>query len=112
MAGINPAMTSDYDERLAANPLDLRPRRGAFDLAGSALWLRPRFARGAAAAVGQNNVTDGGIRRRHGVEAIYLVDFIVERAAHDQPHHHFDAFGAGLAHVIDVRNLYELLRIL
>jgi hypothetical protein len=57
-------------------------------------------------------VADRGVRRRHGVEAIDFVDLVVERAAHDEPHHHLDAFGAGLAHVIDVRNLGELLRVL
>jgi hydrogenase/urease accessory protein HupE len=57
-------------------------------------------------------VTDGGVGRRHRIEAIDFVDLIAERAAHYQPHHHLDAFGAGLAHVIDMRNLDELLRIL
>ncbi len=57
-------------------------------------------------------MTDRGVRRRHGVEAVDLVDLVVERAAHDEPHHHLDAFGAGLAHVFEMRNLDEPLRIL
>src|SRR5207244_11796359 len=33
-------------------------------------------------------------------------------AAHDQPHHHLDAFGAGLTHEFEMRDARELLGIL
>ena len=32
-------------------------------------------------------------------------DLAAKRAAHDQPHHHFDAFAAGFAQIFDVRNM-------
>ncbi len=57
-------------------------------------------------------MTDGRVRCRHGVEAVDLVNLVSERAAHDQPHHHLDPFGAGLAHVVEMRDLGELHRIL
>src|SRR5262245_59531642 len=38
-----------------------------------------------------------------------LADLVVERTAHDQPHHELDAFRARIAHVIDVRNARELV---
>ena len=55
---------------------------------------------------------DRRVRRRHGVEAVDLVHLVVERPAHDQPHHHLDAFGAGLAHVVEMRDARELLGVL
>ena len=91
-------------------PLISRARRRASILPAAVLACPPTF-RGAAMRL-QNDVADRGVRRGHGVEAIDLVDLVVERAAHDQPHHHLDAFGAGLAHVFDVRNAGELLRVL
>src|SRR5438094_949775 len=73
-------------------------RGGGFGLAGD-------FAlTGRLAPVLENDVSDCGVRRRHGVEAIDLVDLVVERTAHDQPHHHLDAFGSGLAHELEVRD--------
>src|SRR5580704_682833 len=102
MAGTSPAMTT-----LTADAISLRARGGAFVFRGRLVLARLR----ALSAVGENNMADGGIGGRHGVETIDLVDFLIESAAHDQPHHHLDAFGAGLAHVVDVRNLDELLRI-
>ncbi len=60
----------------------------------------------------EDDVADRRVRGRHGVEAVDLVNLVVERAAHDQPHDHLDAFGAGLAHVLDVRDARELLRVL
>ena len=83
------------------------PRRASI-LAGM-LGRRPL---GGALAVLEDDVPDRGVRGRHGVEAIDLVDLVVERAAHDQPHHHLDAFGAGLAHVFEMRDARELLRVL
>src|SRR5262249_36263839 len=84
-------------------------RRRALVLDGG--WLVLTRGLCATPMVFENNVTDRGVRRRHCVEAVDLVDLVVERAAHDQPHHHLDAFGAGLAHVIDMRDLDELLRV-
>ena len=55
---------------------------------------------------------DCGIRGGHRVEAVDLLHVVVERAAHDQPHDHLDAFGARLAHIFDVRDASELLRVL
>ena len=54
-------------------------------------------------------MADGRVRCRHVVEAVHLLDLRVERPAHDEPHHQLDAFGARLAHVVDVRHLRERL---
>src|SRR5580704_5825999 len=101
-----------HDENvLTANAVDFRARRGAFHLAGGLFC----FARGLLRATAmrlQNDVPDRGVGGRHGVEAIDLVDLVFERAAHDQPHHHLDAFGAGLAHIFEVLDAGELLRVL
>src|SRR6202048_2352465 len=85
-------------------------------MAGLAARRLFAFGRGgmlaaASASVLEYYMTDGGVRGRHGVEAIDFLHVVVERAAHDEPHHHFDAFGTGLAHVFDVGNARELLRI-
>src|SRR5207244_3035735 len=69
------------------------------------------LARGLAAVL-KNDVAHRGVRRRHSVEAVDLFHPLVECPAHDQPHDHFDPFGAGLAHVVDVRDARELLGIL
>src|SRR6516165_9493731 len=47
------------------------------------------FGRGGTPAPGpasifQNDVTDSGIRGRHGVEAINFLNVVVERAAHNE----------------------------
>src|SRR6185312_1612743 len=55
----------------------------------------------------EDEVTDGGIRGRHGVEAVDLLHLLVECAARDQPHHQFDAFRAGFADVVDMRDLRQ-----
>src|SRR5690348_6783608 len=53
----------------------------------------------------ENEMTHRRVRGGHGVEAVHLLHLIVERAARDQPHHQLDAFRAGLADVIDMRDL-------
>src|SRR5580704_12687879 len=80
----------------AAKAVDLCPCRSALELARGRLALASGFA--ATHAILKDDVSDRRIGRRHSVEAIDLVDLVVERTAHDEPHHHLDAFGAGLAH--------------
>src|SRR5262249_35356976 len=56
----------------------------------------------------QDEVADGGIARRHVIETVpdggllAAVD-VAHGAARDQPHHKFDAFAAGLPHIVDMR---------
>ena len=52
------------------------------------------------------------VRRRHVIEAMDFLDLVVQRAAHDQPHHQFNAFRAGLAQIFEVRNFHQRLGIL
>ena len=40
----------------------------------------------------QDDVAERGVRRGHMIEAIGLAHVVVQRTAHDQPHHHFYAF--------------------
>src|SRR5215472_14230868 len=63
-----------------------------------------------SALVFENQMADGRAGGRHGIEAVDLAHVVVERPAHDQPHHHLDAFRARLAHVVEVRDLDQLLR--
>src|SRR5215831_13238175 len=44
------------------------------------------------------------------IEAVHGTDFLVERAAHDEPHHELDPFGPRLAHILDVRHTRESVR--
>src|SRR5262245_2502447 len=118
MRGPSPRMTRNYSHRRrsTANAIDLGARSRALMLGGGRLVPASRrlvLTGGlrATAMVFKNDVTDRGVRRRHRVEAVDFVDLVVERTAHDQPHHHLDAFGAGLAHVLDVRDARELLGI-
>jgi len=67
---------------------------------------------GRLAPVLENDVAHRGVGGRNRVEAINLVDLVIERAAHDEPHHHLDALGSRLAHVLHMRNAAELLGIL
>src|SRR4029079_4497064 len=73
---------------LALADVRLGARGGALHLALARLGL--------GVAHRQDAVPGRVVRRRHGVEAIDLVGLLAERAAHDQPHDHLDAFGAGL----------------
>ena len=56
-------------------------------------------------------MADSRVGGGHGVEAITLMHLLIERAAHDEPHHHLDAFAAGFAQVFDVRNGPRLLAV-
>src|SRR5882762_7764313 len=58
------------------------------------------------------DMADSGVRCRHRVEAVRLFHVVIERAAHDQPHHHLDTFGARFAHIVDMRDPGEGDRIL
>src|ERR1700733_6592064 len=58
----------------------------------------------ASARIFQNQMAHRRIGGRHMLKAMQLADLGVERTAHDQPHHEFDAFGARLTDVIDVRD--------
>src|SRR5215218_1798114 len=51
------------------------------------------------------------VRRGHVIETIRLAHAVAERAAHCEPHHHLDAFGTRLAHVLRVRDLREPRRV-
>jgi len=46
---------------------------------------------GRAPEIFQYDVADGGIRCGNVIKAMHLAYLRVERAAHDQPHHEFDA---------------------
>src|SRR5215472_17098267 len=59
----------------------------------------------------KNDVPDSRIVGRYSIKPVDFIDLIIKRTAHDQPHDHFHAFRAGLAHVLDVWNARELLRI-
>jgi hypothetical protein len=48
-------------------------------------------------------MADSRVRRRHRVEPINFIDMIIERAAHDQPHDHFNPLGASLTHLVKMR---------
>src|SRR5688572_22050274 len=39
----------------------------------------------------ENDVSDRRIRSRHVIEPVNLLHIIIERAAHDEPHHQLDA---------------------
>ena len=45
------------------------------------------------------------------IEAVELINLCVQRSAHDQPHDHLDAFRSRFAHIIDVWNPREAVRI-
>ena len=55
---------------------------------------------------------DGGVGGRYCIEPVDFLGLVIERAAHDQSHHHFDTLGLSLAHVFDVRDAGELLGVL
>ena len=56
----------------------------------------------ASARILENDVTDGGVRCRDVIETVHLAGIGFERAAHDEPHDERDAFGARLAHVLEM----------
>jgi hypothetical protein len=45
------------------------------------------------------------------IEPVELIDLCAQRSAHDQPHDHLDAFRPRFAHIIDVWNPREAVRI-
>src|SRR5512134_161168 len=59
----------------------------------------------------QDDMAQRRVRCRNVIVAMDFLDLVAQRPAHDQPHHQLDAFGSGLAHVFDMRNLRELLRL-
>src|SRR5690349_7263075 len=67
-----------------------------------------------AASLGglHDKVTDGRVRRGHVIEAMDLAHRPFERAAHDEPHHEFDAFRSRLAQVLVTRYARQRFRIL
>src|SRR4051812_28834507 len=66
----------------------------------------------SASCIFENDVTECRVRRRHVIEAVHFLHPVLERAAHDEPHHQLDRLRAGLAQVLEVRNLHQRLRIL
>src|SRR4029079_1748353 len=69
--------TDFHGDLLAADTLDFLTRGGAFQL-GRSLFANRLLC--ALDTVRKDDVTDRDVRRRHGVEAIDLVDLVVERA--------------------------------
>src|ERR1700747_1225458 len=70
----------------------------------------------AMSIVLQDQMTDGGVARGHMVEAVppgrlLAAVGVVHGAARDQPHHELDALAAGLAHIVDMRQPRERVRI-
>src|SRR5262245_35779139 len=53
----------------------------------------------------EDQMAHGRVRRGHVIEPVYLFHAIVERAAHYQPHHELDAFGASLPQIVDALDL-------
>src|SRR5262245_48075478 len=115
MAGTSPAMTANVaSAKLPANAMDLLKRGSALHFMRGLLVLRRRLCRHLLRtldAIFEDNVTDRGVRGRHRIEAVDLVDLLIQRAAHDEPHHHLDALGASLAHQFEMREPGELLRV-
>ena len=54
---------------------------------------------------------DRRVRRGNVIEAMHFAHLCVERAAHDQPHHQLDAFGACFTDVLHERNARQRFRI-
>ena len=52
-------------------------------------------------------MADGGVGRRHMIEASFFPNARPERAPHDQPHHQFDTLGSGIAEIFYMRNTSE-----
>src|SRR5437764_72026 len=55
------------------------------------------------------HIATSPVRRGHVVEAVHdlrrgTAREVGHRAARDQPHHEFDAFAAGFAHIVDMRH--------
>src|SRR5438874_13430809 len=69
--------------------------------------MRPRRPGGSSRQVLQDEVTHRCIRGGHVVEAVHGTDLLVERTAHDEPHHELYSLGPRLAHVFDVRHVRE-----
>src|SRR5215510_9475717 len=70
----------------------------------------------AMSVVLQDQMADGGVARWHVVESVphrrlFPAPQIAHRTARDQPHHEFDALAAGLAHIVDMRQPRERVRI-
>src|SRR5690349_6230690 len=70
----------------------------------------------AISVVLQDEMADGGVARRHVVEAmphrrLLAAPEVAHRAARNQPHHQLDALGAGFAHVLKMRNFRQAVGI-
>src|SRR5215470_9093881 len=59
----------------------------------------------------EHQVPDGGVRPGDVVEAVQFLDLGAEGTTHDQLHDQLDPLGAGLAHVLDVRQAGQALGI-
>src|SRR5207237_10411053 len=59
----------------------------------------------------QDEVTHRRVRGGHVVEAVHGTDLLVQRAAHDEPHHELYSLGPRLAHVFDVRHVRKGIRL-
>src|SRR5207237_8382149 len=51
------------------------------------------------------------IRGGHVVEAVHGTDLLVQRAAHDEPHHELYSLGPRLADIFDVRHVRKGIRL-
>src|SRR6185369_9327003 len=66
----------------------------------------------AISIVLQDQMADGGVARRHVVEAmphgrLLATPEVAHRATRDQPHHELDAFGARFTHIFEMRHLRQ-----
>src|SRR5260370_4020280 len=52
---------------------------------GGWLPIRKSLVRSSLAPVLENDVPDGGVRRRHSVEAVDLLHLVLQRSTHEQP---------------------------
>ena len=53
----------------------------------------------------------GRVAARHMIVTVQASGRLAERAAHDEPHDHFDAFAARFPQIFDVRNVAELITV-
>src|SRR5664279_1071875 len=81
--------------------------------------IRPGRGPACSCRVLQDQMADGGVARRHVIEAMRdrrlrgagrrVARDVGHRASRDEPHHELDPLGAGLAHVVDVRQARQAL---
>jgi len=92
---------ADISARLRASRRPTGPRSKSGDT--RPLGASTRSSAGAlVGGVLENQMADCRVRRGDVIEAMHFFDVLVERAAHDEPHHEFHCFRAGIADVLEV----------